>query len=285
MAASDIEKLQEHLMILLEEVDRICQKHQLSYMLFAGTLLGAVRHKDFIPWDDDIDVLMPREDYQRFLDIAQRECDKNVFFVQREFSHHWPMHFSKLRLQNTAYIEKYHPKDPLQHQGIYIDIFPYDDGWKSRLGRKIQFLLSKAVIADALRKRGYDTDSKWKKLAMAISKVLPERTFHKMITRPGAGSRYVHTFFGAGKKFRSNVFPRQWLQQTEQREFNGKKFPIPTNYNEILTQLYGEYRELPSEKERECKIHAVVVDFEKSYEYYQHWRDGMKFSVHTRSIR
>ena len=109
------------ILILLEEVDRICQKHQLSYMLFAGTLLGAVRHKDFIPWEDDIDVLMPREDYQRFLDIAQRECDKNVFFVQREFSHHWPMHFSKLRLQNTAYIEKYHPKDPLQHQGIYID--------------------------------------------------------------------------------------------------------------------------------------------------------------------
>lgn len=150
---------QEALYRLLRMFDSICQKHNISYTLFAGTMLGAIRHQGFIPWDDDLDVMMLREDYERFLKLAQTELDSEVYFLQKEFSEHWPLFFSKLRLNNTACLEKYHPKDPCIHQGVYIDIFPCDNASDNSFIRKMQFLASKIVIAKALYKRGYETDS------------------------------------------------------------------------------------------------------------------------------
>lgn len=88
---------QRALLQMLHEVDRICRKYGIQYMLFAGTALGAVRHGGFIPWDDDIDVIMLRPEYERFLALAVDELDSNTYYLQREFSEHWPMFFAKLR--------------------------------------------------------------------------------------------------------------------------------------------------------------------------------------------
>ena len=106
--------LQDHqkaLMVLLQEFDRVCRELEIPYILFAGSLLGAVRHQGFIPWDDDIDVMMLRKDYDRFMKEADRVLDQEKFFLQKEFSEHWPMFFSKLRMNNTACLEKYQPKN------------------------------------------------------------------------------------------------------------------------------------------------------------------------------
>ena len=98
---------------LLCEFDRICRKYDIRYSLFAGTLLGAVRHQGFIPWDDDADVIMLRDDYERFMMVSLEETQGTRFYIQREHSEHWPMFFSKMRLNGTACIEKYIPKDYL----------------------------------------------------------------------------------------------------------------------------------------------------------------------------
>ena len=127
--------LQKRLLHILREFDRICKKHNISYMLFAGSTIGAARHKGFIPWDDDVDVAMLRSEYERFLEIAPSELDDNIYYLQKEFSAHWPMFFSKLRMNNTACIERYIPKDPKVHQGIYIDIFPVDNLCEGFVGR------------------------------------------------------------------------------------------------------------------------------------------------------
>jgi lipopolysaccharide cholinephosphotransferase len=100
------------LIVILKEFDRVCKMIGVPYILFAGSMLGAVRHQGFIPWDDDIDVLMLRKDYERLLSEAHNFLNAEKFFLQKEFSEHWPLFFSKLRLNNTACIEKYHPKDP-----------------------------------------------------------------------------------------------------------------------------------------------------------------------------
>ena len=145
---------QAALLSLLKEFDRVCQVLDIPYVLFAGTLLGAVRHQGFIPWDDDLDVLMLRADYRRFLAEAPAVLDTDTFFLQSEFSDHWPMFFSKLRLNGTTCLEKYHPKDTQTHQGIYIDLFPCDDARPTAFGRRWQFAASKVVIAKALDQRG-----------------------------------------------------------------------------------------------------------------------------------
>lgn len=93
---------QSALLTLLTEFDRVCKVLEIPYVLFAGTLLGAVRHQGFIPWDDDLDVMMLRADYDRFLAEAPAVLDADRFYLQGEFSEHWPLFFSKLRLNGTT---------------------------------------------------------------------------------------------------------------------------------------------------------------------------------------
>ncbi len=164
---------QDALLSLLVEFDRVCKKLDIPYVLFAGSLLGAVRHQGFIPWDDDLDVMMLREDYDRLLREGDRVLDRERFYLQKEFTEHWPMFFSKLRLNGTTCLEKFHPRDEKIHQGVYMDIFPCDCARQSELGRKLQFAASKVVIAKSLAIRGYDTHSKKKKLFMSLCQILP----------------------------------------------------------------------------------------------------------------
>lgn len=280
--------LQEHqaaLTRLLVEFDRVCRALDIPYVLYAGTLLGAVRHEGFIPWDDDLDVLMLREDYRRFLAEAPAVLDTDVFYLQQEFSEHWPLFFSKLRLNGTTCLEKIHPKDPQMHQGIYIDIFPCDNARGSEMGRRMQFAASKVVIAKALDRRGYDTDSVAKKAMMAACRPLPQRPFLRLVQRGRAEGEVVHTFLAGARKYGKNVIPRHYLTRRCEVGFAGGTYPAPADYDDCLRRLYGDYMQLPPPEERVCKEHCILVDTEHSYEEYADYRDGMTFEVYTRSIR
>ena len=280
--------LQEHqkaLLTLLEEFDRVCKRLDIPYVLFAGTMLGAVRHKGIIPWDDDLDILMMRRDYNSFLNEAETVLNKDRFFLQKEFSEHWPMFFSKLRLNNTACIEKYHPKDSETHQGVYIDLFPCDNAFNNGFGRKLQFLASKVVIAKSLSERGYETDSKKKKAFMCFCKILPLPLFLKLTQGGSEKSEYVHTFLGAASSFQKNIYSRKCFDEIIEFEFEGREYPISAKYDELLTTMYGDYMKLPPPEERTVKQHAVLVDLERSYEEYKDYHKNLEFDVYTRSIR
>jgi lipopolysaccharide cholinephosphotransferase len=228
-------------------------------MLFAGTALGAVRHKGFIPWDDDLDVIMLREDYERFIMTAAEDLPEE-FYLQTEFSQHWPMFFSKLRKNGTTCMEKFYPKDQKMHQGVYIDVFPGDnlsDGW---LKRKLQFLASKTVIANALSRRGYITDRLLKKMFIMFAKLFPVKPMHSFAAnRSDTDSELVHTFFGASSKYAKSVFPRTWFTETELMKFEDGMFPVSSHYEELLTTLYGDWRTEPTEDEKAYKVHGVIV--------------------------
>lgn len=121
-----LKHLQDELLILLVELDRICNKHNIKYYLAYGTLLGAVRHKGFIPWDDDIDVQMLREDYERFCDVCNKELDKEIFFLQtQETDEFYNWVYGKLRLNKTSYIRA-GQEHIQQKDGIFLDILPLD---------------------------------------------------------------------------------------------------------------------------------------------------------------
>lgn len=286
--AGKLATLQEHqkaLYCLLREFDRVCKELDIPYFLFAGTLLGAVRHKGFVPWDDDLDVLMRREDYTRFLREAPRILNQERFFLQSEFSEHFPMFFSKLRLNGTTCLEKYFPKDPLVHQGVYMDIFPCDNACGSKPGRWLQFAASKVVIAKGLDAEGYVTDSKLKKTVMLVSRLLPRGVFHRLVCGPRKIGAYVHCFLGGASKFSRSVFPSACFEKTVPMVFEDSDFSVPEHYDAVLKILYGDYWVIPEEADRKCKEHALLVDLTRSYEHYKTYRDGMKFDVHTRSIR
>lgn len=276
---------QQALLVLLREFDRVCKALDIPYVLFAGTMLGAVRHQGFIPWDDDLDVMMLREDYDRFLREAELVLDREKFFLQKEFSEHWPMFFSKLRLNNTTCLEKYHPKDPKIHQGVYMDIFPCDNAADSRLGQKLQFYASKVVIAKSLDKRGYETNSMAKKVFMGVCRLLPRAPFLRIAKGSKKQGAIVHSFFGGARSLEKNIYLRAYFQQRTALPFEGDAYPVPKDYDALLRLLYGDYMSLPAPEERQIKQHAILVDLNNSYEIYDGYRDGMTFDVHTRSIR
>lgn len=271
---------------LLNAVDTVCRRHNIPYMLFAGTALGAVRHSGFIPWDDDLDIVMLRPDFEHFMKVAQEELNSAEYTIQIPFTEHWPMFFSKLRKNNTTCWERYIPKDPQSHQGVYIDIFPCDNLSDNKLLRRLQFAASKVVIAKALDRRGYYTDSKAKKAFMFLCKAIPCKPMVWLVKMGKKGkSRCVHTFLGGASRYEKNIYPREWFEDTVLLPFEQGQFPVSAHYDAMLTTMYGDYMTLPPQDQRGCKVHAEFIDLEHSYEMYlSQQRDG-KFKELTRSIR
>lgn len=283
---ASIKEHQAAMVEMLCEFDRICRKFDIKYSLFAGTLLGAVRHKGFIPWDDDVDVIMARQEYEKFMQLAPDEINSDKFYLQSEYSKHWPMFFSKLRLNGTACIERYHPRDFKTHMGVYIDIFPCDNLSDNPIVKKLQFYFSKVVIAKSLGKRGYITDSVIKKIFMVFSKTIPYKPLWRFaVNKKNRESEYVHAFFGAAQKYEKSVFKREWIENTALMKFENYEFPCSKHYDELLTHLYGDYMTPLDESKRGCKVHAEIVDLNNSYECYANLQKTMSFEELSRSIR
>jgi len=227
VSKASLKEHQEVLFELLQAFDAVCRKHQIKYMLFAGTALGAVRHQGFIPWDDDLDVVMLRPEYDRFMKIAEGELDLQKYFLQKEFSEHYPMFFSKLRKNNTTCFERFIPKDSMTHQGIYIDIFPCDNLSDNRILRKIQFYASKIVISKSLDRRGYRTNNIFKKVFMLLCRLIPMNFIRDFVQLKSAKTTAkVHTFFGASARYEKNVYPRCWLEKVMDMPFENSQFPV-----------------------------------------------------------
>lgn len=280
--------LQQHQAVLLEmlcQVDKICRKYDIPYTLFSGTALGAVQHEGFVPWDDDLDVIMLRRDYRRFLQVAPGELGEN-YFLQKEFSQHWPMFFSKLRKNGTACMERFVPRDPLMHQGVCMDIFPCDNLSDKPLKRRLQFAASKLVIAGSLFRRGYITRSPAKKLLMQLSRVLPLGALHRyVLDEKEPQSRTVHSFFGASSRYGHSVYDRRWFTERIYLPFAGKAFPVSAHYEQLLTVLYGDWRLIPPPEERRCKVHGEIVDLDRSYENYLQQQKEKEYDILSHSIR
>ncbi|MDI9487826.1 MAG: LicD family protein, partial [Bacillota bacterium] len=128
----DIREVQKKLLMILIEFDRICRKHNIKYSLEGGTLLGAIKYKGFVPWDDDIDIVMERPEYERFLKVCKRELNEDYFLQNNRTVKHFPLNYSKLHMNNTLYVQESTAFLNI-HQGLFIDIFPVDKIYRGTL--------------------------------------------------------------------------------------------------------------------------------------------------------
>ena len=152
--------------------------------------------------------------------------------------------------------------------------------------RKIQFCVSKIIIAKSLYARGYETNSVIKKLFMQVCRMFPLKGLKAIcIRKKDQKSQLVHTFFGAGSKYEKNIFPRAWIEQSVEMQFEDGAFPVSAYYDELLTKLYGDYHALPNPEDRKCKEHVAILDLEHPYEAHLSELHNMQFDVLTRSIR
>lgn len=240
---------------ILEEVDRICRKHQIDYWLDGGSLLGAVRHGGFIPWDDDIDIAMTLEGLKQFTHIAPQELREGLFLQtpENDPSHKEPI--VKIRDLNSLYIESGDNMQAPYEKGLYIDIFPFIDypsvpkSWAKKLTKGISTSYS------ILHKAHYYSLRAFAEFFWFGAKYGIYRTIWGLLCVFCAKDTYMSNILvnnGYGIMHRKDsVFPLKPIL------FEGKEFPAPQDPDSYLKDLYKNYMEIPPEDKR--KIHAIYV--------------------------
>lgn len=238
----------------LIEIDRVCNENGLRYYLTGGTLLGAIRHKGFIPWDDDIDIAMPRSDYEKLRNIASVVFEKKFRLVTIDEDKNYYCRFAKLYHQETTLVEFEHP---FYLGGLYVDVFPLDGLPKDEIKRKKHFIkYTKALnilyrlyshpikISEVNSLRGLLRYGKRKIYGLLYS--IPEiiKVCEKTAkTYPFEESEYVANLSGAwGER---EITKREYFDEHDYAEFEGRKYRIPKGYHMLLTGLYGDYLQLP----------------------------------------
>lgn len=269
-------KLKEVQFEMLKVFAEICEKEKLTYWLIAGTALGAVRHKGFIPWDDDIDVGMPRADYERFMEIGQSYLPEYYFLQNYKTDPNYPINFAKIRDSRTTYIESSAAHLDMNH-GVWIDIFPHDGFPEGKLRVKLFKLRSKITFARIYlvftKKIPLDRAHKVKRAMCHLTKLLyptvkgtvkrRERLFTKY---PYDTSQYVLNNSGAwGDR---EIQQRSVFGEGTEGVFEGFKIKLPLDWDKYLSTLYGDYMTPPPEDKRVGHHCADVIDLEKPYTEY-----------------
>jgi len=260
---------------LLLEFDRVCKKLDLRYFLSSGTLLGAVRHSGFIPWDDDIDVLMFRKDYDRFLKFAPAEIGPRYFLQTNESEKEYPFPFAKLRDSETTLIEK-EVRDLNINQGIYIDIFPLDGIPTNKLLRNLGWVpLSIIGYLSLFKKVRKQTPHKLGIMFKILDSIIPIKawTLSRMYVSlckmcDVDKAKFVAFSSWPDYPFDLIVYRKSLFEETVVLNFHGRLFPAPSGYDELLKQLYGDYMVLPPEEKRNSHHRNVQIDTTKSYREY-----------------
>lgn len=255
---------------ILQEIKRICMENDITYWLTYGTLLGAIRHKGFIPWDDDLDIGMLRIDYERFLEIATKKLNPDFILQTWELDKYYPLPFAKVRKQGTIYTE-YQFRNSKTLNGIYVDIFPYDN-YGDNFMQGFNLKLIKLMM---LSKCGIKS---WNELGhFNIKKYIthiPTRLLSHFFTREKLIADYKKNAIKYNKKVcncyfsqgfdhyaTTSVIPHYILEYFQEITFENDSFTIPIEYDKFLRLSYGDYMKLPSKEKRENRHEIVEVKF------------------------
>lgn len=254
--------LQRVLLHMIKEIDALCREHNIHYYLLGGSALGAIRHKGFIPWDDDLDIIMDRENYDRFITICKSHLDSNKYYIQEALTD-WPLAFSKIKLKGTSLIE-YEGYDDGRGNGIYIDVFRFDNVVRNKFLAHWQYFCGKVYLCYTLAQRTYDSANLKKRLLMALSFPLKlsfvRKVFWRQITKYNKKPQYNYgMFFGRGN-YRTAVVERRIFGTPTYLPFEDTVLPVPEQYHEYLSQTFGNYMQLPPEEKRQG-LHCISVDF------------------------
>lgn len=255
----ELKKVQKIELELLVEFDRICRKNQILYSIDGGTLLGAIRHGGFIPWDDDADVIMNREAYEKFLAVVDKELDKEKFYFQdlnRTPGYRWG--YGKLRRKSTEFVRLNQEYMPYE-QGIFMDVFVCDNVPDNYMLRCLcnfhSYIYRKAFYSEVgiHTSKGF-VKGIYKVLSMIPEDVLKQKYQKYVVKRNRKDSKWVKclTFPACNRVY---GYKKEWYEDTIEIVFESVPLMGCRKYDEYLTFLYGDYMKLPPIEKR--KVHPV----------------------------
>lgn len=263
-----LRKVQLTQLEIAKEVKRVCDENNIRYFLYRGTFLGAVRHKGFIPWDDDMDFGMLRSDYEKFCRIAQEKLNAAYCFQNWHTDRNYALPFGKVRKRNTVFVEAKCARLP--ENGIYIDIYPLDfapesDGERRILAKRLLHLFRVKLMKSGYTPWMEGNHIVWKKrigyfayqmLSLFVSQEELIRRYETLVlTVPESGTLYEQSALPI-----AYYFDREWCAEVAEYPFENTTFCGPKQYDAFLTSLYGDYMQLPPEDKRENRHQIQVLD-------------------------
>lgn len=259
---TELKELQSIELDIMNEIDRICRSENIRYYLAGGTLLGAVRHKGFIPWDDDMDISMPRDDYDRFLEIMKARENSVYKILAIEYTEGYPYPFAKVVDSRTRLVEEIGKDIP--EMGIFIDVFPIDG-----MGKQKDYAMKRLMKIVRLRSRIWEASLKPEEIKnkeLSLKNRIIKGIANKVINVIGIkkcynymmkyvkeisynDSNWIASAVG-GANIERELIERKYFDDIVEMEFEGYKFYAPQGYKKYLSNLYHDYMKLPSKDKR-----------------------------------
>lgn len=257
----ELANLQNELLGILKEIKIICDKHNIPFFAVGGTLLGAVRHKGFIPWDDDIDIGMLRDDYDKFIDIAKKELPEQYFVLNFKENNHVPFCFTKICKKDTLFVE-YETRKLKYPHCIFVDIMPYDNTFSDQPKRKkhlnkgkFYHQLFKSKILWGVSSLSSGKHLFFKKVSrflihLSLLLIPKKYIFNKMEKQMEQNNGKItneYITFWSEERFAN---PKNYYFPLVDLKFEDIDLKVPNNYDKILKKQYGDYMKLPPENKR-----------------------------------
>lgn len=262
-------RIQNALLSILMELDRFCLQHEIEYFLVDGSALGALRHKGFIPWDDDIDIGMTADQYSKFRRLFWRYYDKNQYYLQEFGFVDGMITRAKIR-KNHSYIkediDQYIQRD--SHMGLSIDIFvfhrapdnPILQHWQHIWGRYLRY--KRAINVGFLKGNKH-------KVALRVLSCLPKMFLVKFALKQQykwdkKKTEYLSSFY-AEKGFKRALYKEQWFSSIIRVPFENVELPVCVGLIDYLICMYGDYNRIPTKEEIRKDLHSVEFDDSKDF--------------------
>lgn len=228
---------------LLRVFDEICRKNNLKYWLDGGTLIGAIRHNGFIPWDDDIDVAMLSDDYEKFIEIAQKELPNDVFLQTRKTDREYPLYITKLRDKYSTYEEQNVARLNC-HKGIFIDIFPMDYIRCPFMQRNLKLFLhgtNYSELRSPIKSLIQRTIGRINRKIISLLNLPVHQFFNKLFHADYLDASKLAYRMEINETFQ---FSKSYVFPLKEHVFEGYTFFIPNNYDAYLREYFGDYMQL-----------------------------------------
>ena len=269
-------EIQDKILGIMVDIDRFCENNNVEYFLMGGSALGAKRHGGFIPWDDDLDIFMTPDNYEKFRKAFQEKVDKSKYYLQEWGLSDGMVTISKIRLNGTSFIEE-SLKDWDIHHGIYVDIFILHTCPDGTLAQLRQFFWGKYVITKGLALRDTSRHSGIRNLVIKVAKLLPERFLVKYALKQvykyrNEKTKYYCNFLGKAV-FKKGIYKREWFEKPVYVPFEMVQLKVSSNLHEFLSERFGDYMKVPSPERIKYEQHAESWDFEKQLKFSDEYKD------------